>query len=335
MQISKDALWKGIIDNLWDDFILFFFPILANQVDFSRGFEYLDTELQQLLPDNPTLKRHADKLIRVWFLDGEEIWFLIHIEVQGYQDKLIGKRTYECNYRIKDKYNRQVTCLVIYTDWNRKYHLKEYRDEFMGTLTIFRFNTYVLRDHSREELALLLNPFAAVMEAAWQHFDRPKNDQQLKLTKLDLIKRLLTRKIPKEKIRAIIDFIRLYTPFTNSENSVNFEEELITLTKSGVTMGLQEAVLDDVKKQGIQIGRQEGREEGREEGIELSKKNFILNLWELQEMAFEKIAMLTDVDVEWVQTTIKASLAEQGLSEDEAQARIDHYRTKFSPDPTF
>ncbi len=153
MQISKDALWKGIIDNLWDDFILFFFPILANQVDFSRGFEYLDTELQQLLPDNPTLKRHADKLIKVWFLDGEEIWFLIHIEVQGYQDKLIGKRTYECNYRIKDKYNRQVTCLVIYTDWNRKYHLKEYRDEFMGTLTIFRFNTYVLRDHSREELA--------------------------------------------------------------------------------------------------------------------------------------------------------------------------------------
>ncbi len=173
------------------------------------------------------------------------------------------------------------------------------------------------------------------MEAAWQHFDRPKDDQQLKQTKLDLIKRLLTRKIPKEKIRAIIDFVRLYTPFTNSENSVNFEEELITLTKSGVTMGLQEAVLDDVKKQGIQIGRQEGREEGREEGIELSKKSFILNLWELQEMSFEKIAMLTDVDVEWVQTTIKASLAEQGLSEDEAQARIDHYRTKFRPDPTF
>jgi len=37
--ISKDILWKGIIEDLFDDLLWYFLPDLAqNEVDFSKGF---------------------------------------------------------------------------------------------------------------------------------------------------------------------------------------------------------------------------------------------------------------------------------------------------------
>lgn len=43
MIVSKDALWKGIIESLIDEFIHFFFLEYAEVIDFERGFEFLDT----------------------------------------------------------------------------------------------------------------------------------------------------------------------------------------------------------------------------------------------------------------------------------------------------
>jgi hypothetical protein len=48
MAITKDNLWKGIIETLVDDFVRYFFPAFAECIDFERGFEFLDTELQKL-----------------------------------------------------------------------------------------------------------------------------------------------------------------------------------------------------------------------------------------------------------------------------------------------
>ncbi len=166
MQVSKDALWKGIIESLIDDFLAYFFPDLVKVVDFDRGIEFLDTELQKLIPDSPGHRRHADKLIKVYLKDGKEVWFLIHVEVQGYQDPFFAQRMFECIYRIRDRFQRQVIGLAIYTDWDRTYHFKAFQEAFFGTKLTYEFNTYVLRDHAPAELAKDPNPFAAVMEAA-------------------------------------------------------------------------------------------------------------------------------------------------------------------------
>ncbi len=185
MFISKDALWKGIIESLIDDFLVFFFPTLIDQIDFERGVDFLDTELQKLMPDNSGSNRHADKLIKVWLKNGQEIWFLIHVEVQGYQDPDFAQRMFECRYRIRDKYQRLVTGLAIYTDWERTYHYTEFEETFLGSKLSYQFNSYVLRDHPLEVLATNPNPFAAVMEAAWQHLDKPEGEQDLRALKLD------------------------------------------------------------------------------------------------------------------------------------------------------
>jgi len=185
--------------------------------------------------------------------------------------------------------------LAIYTDWDRTYHLQEYKDVFLGSEVTYKFNTYVLRDHSPNELANDPNPFAAVMEAAWQHLDKPKDDQTLRALKLDLIQRLKARKISKKKISLIIDFIKYFAAFTNSEINANFEQDLIDLSKTGIPMGLREAILDDVKKQGIEIGEAKRDEELLNNAVpELMQEGF----------SAERIAAILNLPLESVQTAI-------------------------------
>ncbi len=86
-------------------------------------------------------------------------------------------------------------------------------------------------------------------------------------------------------------------------------------------MGLQEAILDDVKKQGIEIGREEGREE--------MAKEFVLSLWYLQEMSFDKIASLVNEEPETILNIIKTHLTKQGETEERAQLLLDEYQAKF------
>lgn len=312
MSISKDTLWKGIIENLVDDFIRYFFPNYVEEIDFERGFEFLDTELQKLMPDNPSQKRHADKLIQVWFKDGQEAWFLIHVEVQGYQDIQFAARMFECMYRIRDKYQRPVTGLAIYTDWNRRYHYTRFVETFLGTKVTYRFNTYVLRDHTPEILAKDTNPFAAVMEAAWQHLGKKKTDDQLHSAKLDLIKRLLKRKVSREKIASIINFIKFFVPFTNSENLLKFEQDLNQLIKADQPMGIEEAILEEVKQQGIEQGIEQGLEKGLEQGIELGEikreeellKHAVPELAQLG-LEAERIAAILDLELEAVRKVME------------------------------
>ena len=42
-----DSPWKDIIDCYFSDFILFFFPEVHPDIDWSRGYESLDAELQK------------------------------------------------------------------------------------------------------------------------------------------------------------------------------------------------------------------------------------------------------------------------------------------------
>ena len=46
---KHDILWKGIIEDLPHHFIRFFFPQADDFIDFNRGFEFLDKELEELI----------------------------------------------------------------------------------------------------------------------------------------------------------------------------------------------------------------------------------------------------------------------------------------------
>src|SRR5690606_22282012 len=170
--MRKDKLWKGIIEDLAEDLLRFFFPEYEHLIDWDKAIEFLDKELSQLFPESESSLRHADKLFKVWLKGGEEHWFMVHVEVQGYPDPNFSRRMYQSFYRIDDRYGRPVTALVIYTDSNRKFHFSEYRAEFWGTKLTYQFNTFILLDHPVEKLKEIDNLFALVMESAWQDLMR-------------------------------------------------------------------------------------------------------------------------------------------------------------------
>jgi len=53
--LTPDQLWKAIIESLFEDFMYFFYDKDADQIDFLKGYEFLDNELQTifLTPKHP------------------------------------------------------------------------------------------------------------------------------------------------------------------------------------------------------------------------------------------------------------------------------------------
>jgi hypothetical protein len=79
--ISKDILWKGIIEDLFEDFLWYCLPALAKTaVDFTQPFEFLDKELDALAVESERGKRHADKLVKFYLKSGQACYALLHVE---------------------------------------------------------------------------------------------------------------------------------------------------------------------------------------------------------------------------------------------------------------
>src|SRR5690606_31658220 len=96
MAKKHDYLWKGIIEDLFDDLLLFLYPDALDIFDLSKGVAFLDTELKQLFPpaeDEYALKV-VDKLVKLYTHAGTEEWVLFHFEVQGIYRKNFAERMF-------------------------------------------------------------------------------------------------------------------------------------------------------------------------------------------------------------------------------------------------
>jgi hypothetical protein len=91
---DQDSPWKELIRLFFPQLIELIHPELHEMIDWQRGYEFLDAELQRIAPKSRTGRQTVDKLVRVYFKDGMEQWILIHIEVQSRPDRLFPERTY-------------------------------------------------------------------------------------------------------------------------------------------------------------------------------------------------------------------------------------------------
>lgn len=327
--IRKDTLWKGIIEDLAEEFVRFFFADYLDQIDLSKGFVFLDKELEQLAVRSASRLRRADKLFKAWLTDGQEQWFLIHVEVQGYRDPGFARRMFEYAYRIQDQHQKPVTALVIYTNADRKFHFSEYRSSFLGTEIIYKFRTFVLIDHQAEGLHQPGSLFGWVLEVARQELElRNDSDISRLKIKLTLVRYLFQRGVPRKKIRHLLDFIGAYLPFEKSDYLHKFEKEIQQITKSRTNMGIREAIINDAKEQGfeqgykagiekgiergiekgiergIKQGIEEGTEKGFEQGIEQKERTVVSRAW-VKGISPSEIAELADMQIERVEAIIR------------------------------
>lgn len=97
-----DSPWKEAMECYLEAFIAFFFPEVHAEVDWMRGYVFLNKELTRAVRDAEPGKRIADKLVRVYLPEGKETWPLIHIEIQCYTDARFEQRMYVYNYHNQD-----------------------------------------------------------------------------------------------------------------------------------------------------------------------------------------------------------------------------------------
>lgn len=291
----NDILWKAALEDLFDDFLKFFYADAEQIFDLDKGFEYLDKELEQLFPpdQNQYAPRYVDKLVKVFTKAGAEEWILVHIEVQGYTDPDFAKRMFQYYYRILDQYEKPVTAFAIFADNSKKFHPQFYEREYLGTKVHYSYNTYKIIDQDDTDLEASNNPFAMVVLSAKLVLSSKKlEDQQLFDLAYGLAKRLLNKQMPKDKIRRVMNFLRYYLRFENQEMFIKFEQEIGNLTNKNITMGIEEFLLDRAEKEGIEKGIQKGKhEEALAIAREMKKEKFPV----------EQIAKFTKISVEEIE----------------------------------
>jgi predicted transposase/invertase (TIGR01784 family) len=298
--VATDALWKGIIEDLFSDFLLYFYPEWsAKNVDFERDFEFLDKELESLYPERKG-KRFADKLVKIPLLSGVEQWFLIHIEIQGYEDITFPERMFQYFYRIRDKHKKDVMAMVILTDGNKDFHPKSYHYQFQKTRIDYHFDTFKILEKTENELNIPNNIFSIVMLIAKKALKKKQKDKEILLWKIELVKELVKGGYEQKKIRKMMIFINHFVNFAGEDIVKEYEQELSKIIKTRTNMGIEQTIIEHFKEEGEKIGIQKGRQEGKyTQAIKTAEKCL------LRGMNIQDIVELTELPLKTVQELAK------------------------------
>jgi predicted transposase/invertase (TIGR01784 family) len=257
-----DELWKGILDDVFEDFLRFFFSDADELFNFKKKFVFLDKEFNRFFPPemNAVGVRFVDKLVKVYLKDGGSKFILVHVEVQGnkgHED--LGLRMFRYFYRTKDKHNTSITAFAVLIDDVKSYHPKSYKEEYLGTKLSYEFNTYKIFDQDEAELRANPNPFAVVALTVLMALKNKKiKDEDLKRIKIDLTRELIKRKLDKRKRDKIMAFLTYYVSFEKPEMMIKFEEEVEQLKGNKEPMGVIEILMERREKQGIEKGIEKG-----------------------------------------------------------------------------
>ena len=266
---GDDSVWKEILDAYLEEFLDFFFPYIHRDIDWSRGYECLDQELEPILRDSPFRERRVDVLVKVFLGDGSETWLLIHIEVHGYYMADLGERVHICNHRIHERYGREVVSLVVLTDDRPSWRPSVHRSERWGFEHFLRFPVVKVLDFRERwsELEESPNPFALVVMTHLETQVAVTDADRLR-AKVSLIRRLYGRGLGRNDIIQLFRFIDwlLVLPEEMEAETQRQIAELEGRTPMPYVTSIERLAKKEGKAEGKAEGRAEGKAEGKAEG---------------------------------------------------------------------
>ncbi len=280
-----DLPWKDVIEARFEDFMEFFFPPIHAEIDWLRGYEFLDQELSQVVRDAELGKRLADKLVKVWTKSGDETWVLLNIEIQSQEESNFSDRIFTYFYRLRDRYNVPIVNLVILGDERTTWRPGRFHTEKWGCKVDFEFPIVKLLDYEAHwaDLEASSNPFAIVVMAHLKTKETRKDFPARREWKFRLTRMLYERNYSRQ------DILILY----------RFLDWILELPE-----GLKQGFRDDLKryeeeKQMPYVTSIErmGIEQGREE----EKKAIALNMLQAN-LPLETIAHFTGLSIEQLQS---------------------------------
>ncbi|NWO11394.1 hypothetical protein HLV40_13420 [Chromohalobacter salexigens] len=300
---DHDSPWKMALEGYFQEFLDLLFPAIHEQVDWSKGYSFLDKELQQITADANSGRRYADKLIKVYAREGSETWVLIHVEVQGEPEEAFAERMYTYQYRLRDRYGVDVVSLAVLADTRDSFRPASFRYQRWGCELTFTFPAAKLIDWEKRwaELEASTNVFALVVMAQI-HAKRLKDGATRKDVKVALIRLLYERGYSREQVVQlfiIIDWMlqlprALEPEFAQAVNTIQEEKHMPYVN-----------TLERVE-------REKALHEGRHEGVEgMLRKQIALKFGDLPDWADERIASASDAQLDdWVAQILTADSLE-------------------------
>jgi Domain of unknown function (DUF4351) len=255
-----DSPWKEVLEAYFPQAMQFFFPQTAALINWERPHEFLDKEFQKISYSSEQGRRYADKLVRVWQIQGQEIWLLVHVEVQAQPEDNFEERMFTYNLRIFDHFHQPAISLAILCDSNSSWKPKQYSYNYPDTRLTFEFGTVKLLDYENRwaELEASDNLFAMVVMAHLKTQQTSNKSQERKIWKFSLIRRLYEMGLQEKDIRNLyrfIDWVMILPKPLETEFWQEFKQFEQERSMSYVTTGER-------------IGYERGKEEGKQEGEE-------------------------------------------------------------------
>ena len=253
-----DNPWKQILEDYFPQFLEFFFPQVHQAIDWTKPVEFLDQELQKLFPEAETSKHYVDKVAKVWLRDGEQVWILIHVEIQSQYDRQFPERMFIYHYRLFDRHKQPVVSLAILADEDPNWRPSSYSRTRLGCSIALEFPTVKLLDYKANgsQLEQSQNPFAVVVMAHLQTKATHQQPAHRLHWKLNLVKGLYERGWAREdvvKLFRFIDWLMVLPPKLTQQFKTElnrYEEE----KKMQYVSSIERMAIEEGTKQGIQLG---------------------------------------------------------------------------------
>lgn len=205
-----DEPWKQIVTALFRPFLDFFAPQTAAQIDWSREPQFLDKELRRIAKGFGRSRRAtADFLVKVWRLDGEEEWLIIHIELQAQRDERFAERMFLYNVRAYDLYRRPVVSLAVLADADASWRPDRFGYGDGESRTSLRYPVVKLLDYRdrQAELEASANPFGLAVLAHLKT-QETRGDAESRLAwKVRLARLLFDRRWSRKEIEELFQFL--------------------------------------------------------------------------------------------------------------------------------
>ena len=296
---DQDSPWKDVLREYFQDAITFFFPLTAARIEWNRPHEFLDKEFQQIAPEAKIGKRYADQLVKVWLKQGQELWLLIHIEVQAKPEANFAERMLVYYLRIFDRFHSHATSLAILCDGNAKWRPNHYHFGNLDTELTFRFGMVKLLDYRDrwEELEQNRNPFAVVVMAHLKAQETQRDSKRRQESKLSLIRRLYEQGYERREVVNLfrfVDWVMILPEGLERE----FWQELKVYEEER-----RMPYITSVEQIGFARGVEQGLEQGLEQGAQREARSLILRLLtrrlkELPDRLQSQIAVLSITQLE-------------------------------------
>ena len=297
-----DGAWKASLETYFEEFLALLFPDIHAEVDWSKGYSFLNNELAQIAVDAKTGRRYLDKLVKVHYLDGTEEWLLIHIEVQSSPEPqgVFARRMFTYWSRLTDFYQRDVVSLAVLADTNPNYRPNSFEFSRSGTQIAFTYPIAKLTDYETESQWSSLkesdNVFALLVMAQIKAKRLKGHEADLLSHKTGLVRTLFERNYQREDIIQLFKLIDWMILLPNLETA-EFKKKVINLERE-FNMPYINTVESLARKEGFEEAEKRFEQERLQERRDTVRQ--LLSAGALNNLTDEQIAQTFKLSVEEV-----------------------------------